>query len=86
VTRRFLVRRPTRDQFAAGLNAIDMSIRQFARCSGADIRRVERWLTPHGKPDSEAEHIPQWVAGYLIALANPETRRQIEAWADGEGE
>jgi hypothetical protein len=85
VTRRFRMRRPSREQFAAGLSALGISVREFARYSGSDIRRVERWLVPAEK-GGEGDHIPQWVAGYLIALDNPETRWRIEAWADGAGE
>ncbi len=82
MARRFEPVRPTPQQLSDGLNAIDYTARQFAYVTGSDVRRVERWLND----PAEADHIPQWVAGFLAALGHPEVRLWIEAWADGEVE
>lgn len=77
------LRRPTFRQFYDGLVATGVSPTEFARLTGSNVDRVVKWTTS-SRNGGEGDNIPQWVAGFLIALANPETRRQIEEWAKGE--
>jgi len=58
------------------LNAVGLTARQFARTTGSDIRRVERWLSGE-QPDP-----PMWVGSLLTALTVPEARALVKAFVD----
>jgi hypothetical protein len=73
---RYVYERLSPAQLSAGLNEADVTLHQFCRLTGADPRRVERWLS------GEQADPPLWVGMILTALTCPEARRKMLAYAD----
>lgn len=71
MSRRYVYRRLTPEQFRAGLEAAGLKPLDFARCTGSDPRRVERWL------DGTQADPPFWIGGFLGALTIPDARRLV---------
>jgi hypothetical protein len=78
MSRRFEQVRPTPENLARLLDMSGCSMREFSYLTGVDPRRVERWVND----PKYAEDIPQWVAGFLIALGDAHVRSLIRSWAD----
>lgn len=58
------------------LNRCGLSARQFSRASGADERRVVRWLS------GEQADPPLWVPVLMTALAVPAARDAVRQYLD----
>lgn len=63
-------------ELVALLNRCGMTVRQFARASGADERRVARWLTGE-QPDP-----PLWVPVLMTAMAVPSAREAVKRYVN----
>jgi|tagenome__1003787_1003787.scaffolds.fasta_scaffold17923435_1 hypothetical protein len=73
--RRYVYERMTGQEFSAALDRIGLSMRQFARLSGAREDRVQAWL-------ENREDIPHHVGVLCAALALPAAMELARAYTD----
>jgi hypothetical protein len=76
MSRRYTYQSLTGRQLSDGLDEVGLTLRQFCRISGADERRVQRWISGQ-EPD-----IPMWVGSLLTALTVPAAMARVKAYAD----
>lgn len=58
------------------LTASGLSVHEFCRRTGADIRRAHRWLS------GEQEDPPLWVATFLVAMQSDDANARVQAFVD----
>jgi hypothetical protein len=73
--RRYVYERMTGREFSAALDRIGLTMRQFARLSGAREDRVQAWL-------EDCEDIPHHVGVLCAALALPAAMELARAYTD----
>jgi hypothetical protein len=76
MARRFVHDPITPRELSALLSASGLSVHEFCRRTGADIRRAHRW------PSGEQEDPPLWVATFLVAMQSDEANNRVQAFVD----
>jgi hypothetical protein len=76
MARRFVHDPITPRELSALLAASGLSMHEFCRRTGADIRRAKRWLTGE-QPDP-----PLWVAAFLVAMQSDDANARVQTWID----
>lgn len=76
MARRFVHDPITPRELSQLLAASGLSMHEFCRRTGADIRRAKRWLSGE-QPDP-----PLWVASFLVAMQSSDANDRVQAWVD----
>ncbi|MCJ2131592.1 hypothetical protein [Methylobacterium sp. E-045] len=76
MARRFIHDPITARELSQLLAASGLTMHEFCRRTGADIRRAKRWLS------GEQQDPPLWVASFLVAMQSRDADERVQAWID----
>jgi hypothetical protein len=76
MSRRYGYKPLTPRQLSELLKLAGLTKRAFSKISGADDRRVERWVSGE-QPDP-----PMWVGPLLLAMSIPQARQMVMEYVD----